>query len=329
MDPQREQWQRPASLPTVSVVIPVRNEAARLEACLAGILEQTHGVLEIIVIDSGSTDGTCAMARAHSKVRMIEIPPAEFSHGATRNLGCRESRGELVLFTVGDAWARDADWIQRLVAALADPEVDAAWGTQVVPSRPEFNPLDWYRPRSTTFTPVRFQFPLGGFDRLAPEQKKAITGLDDVTALYRRSALLERPHPPVSYGEDILWAVDTLRLGRALVFDPGARVFHYHVENHHTIVKKTITVACLRYALLGYVTPAQSFLLQTLRAWLRLIRVRELSLDERLRWAVYNLDLYWGLTRALARFNAAAAQGPEAVTRLGDRYGGLPPMPVK
>ena len=46
------------SFPNISVVIPVKNEAGKIRECIEGILSQSIPVLEIIVVDSGSTDGT-------------------------------------------------------------------------------------------------------------------------------------------------------------------------------------------------------------------------------------------------------------------------------
>ena len=69
-----------------------------------------------MVVDSGSTDGSPERARAAGAV-VHEIPPEEFGHGRTRNLGVELARGELVVFTSQDAVADDSGWLARLVAA--------------------------------------------------------------------------------------------------------------------------------------------------------------------------------------------------------------------
>ena len=61
------------AFPTVSVIIPVRNEAKRIRQCIEGILKQTVPVQEIIVIDSGSTDGTLEILMEFPEVDVVEI----------------------------------------------------------------------------------------------------------------------------------------------------------------------------------------------------------------------------------------------------------------
>ncbi|MBZ0097974.1 MAG: glycosyltransferase [Taibaiella sp.] len=89
---------------SVSVVIPVKNGLGTIKRCLDGILAQTVDVKEIVVVDSGSTDGTIALLKTYDKVELIEIAPADFNHGETRNIGVRNAIGDVVVLTVQDAW---------------------------------------------------------------------------------------------------------------------------------------------------------------------------------------------------------------------------------
>lgn len=57
---------------------------------------------EVLVVDSGSSDGTTDLARKYS-ARILSIPKSEFNHGGTRNRGIAEARGEFAVMTVGDA----------------------------------------------------------------------------------------------------------------------------------------------------------------------------------------------------------------------------------
>src|SRR5688572_2468272 len=109
--------------PEISVVIPVKNEGAKIRACIEGILSQSIPVKEIIVIDSGSTDGTVEILREYEKVKLLEISSSTFNHGETRNLGVRHASGEFVVLTVGDARAYDQYWIQHLLEGFDAPNV--------------------------------------------------------------------------------------------------------------------------------------------------------------------------------------------------------------
>ncbi|MGY8942395.1 MAG: glycosyltransferase family 2 protein, partial [Flavobacteriales bacterium] len=90
--------------PKISVIIPVRNEALRIRQCIEGIRKQTVSVHEVIVIDSGSTDGTREILSEYPDVTVIEIDGSTFNHGLTRNLGVEASSGDFCLLTVGDAY---------------------------------------------------------------------------------------------------------------------------------------------------------------------------------------------------------------------------------
>ena len=83
----------PGSTPRASVVILVKDGAEHLPALMASLGgQQLGGGLEVLAIDSGSTDGSGEMLGAHG-VRVIGVPPDSFDHGGTRNLGAREARG--------------------------------------------------------------------------------------------------------------------------------------------------------------------------------------------------------------------------------------------
>ena len=86
---------------SASVVIPVKNGARHLGEVLAAVLAQEDG-LDVLVIDSGSDDGSPDIARA-AGVRVLEIAPEEFGHGRTRNLGAEHTEGELICFLTQDA----------------------------------------------------------------------------------------------------------------------------------------------------------------------------------------------------------------------------------
>src|SRR4029078_9322680 len=90
--------------------------------------------VEVVVVDSGSTDGSVDVARAAGAV-VEEIDPAEVRHGRTRHLGVRLARGELVVFTSQDAVAADETWLAHLsAAARSGPEGAGADGRPAPPA---------------------------------------------------------------------------------------------------------------------------------------------------------------------------------------------------
>jgi glycosyltransferase involved in cell wall biosynthesis len=84
--------------PVVSVIVPTRNSARTLGACLSSIRDQPYCPIEVIVVDNGSTDATCEIAQQLAD-RIVESGP---ERSAQRNRGFAMSRGQFVLFVDSD-----------------------------------------------------------------------------------------------------------------------------------------------------------------------------------------------------------------------------------
>ena len=309
----------------ISVVIPVKNEAAKIAACLTSLSQQTVKPDEILVIDSGSTDGTLELVRQFKDVSLIEIQPEEFNHGETRNVGVRETTGDIVIMTVGDARATDEHWIQRLLDALAE-DVAAVCGLQVVEASSLTNPVEWLR-RATVPQIKSYQFSAGEFESLPPEAKQRAASLDNVTMLYRRAALESIPFRKVTYGEDMLWAIDALCAGMKLAYNPAATVYHYHLENYSSSLKKSIAVASMRYLSFGVEPLKPKLLFHGVRALVLLARTSGLSLKEKYYWLKNNWTCLLGTRRGVALVTGAIRQN--TLDRLFTDYCGSPPIPLK
>lgn len=113
--------------PRVSVVVPVFNGEATIEACVASLLSQEHlsSAPEIIVVDNGSTDGTDRILRSFESVRVLR--EAIRGSAAARNTGVRAATGSVVAFIDADA-AAERDWLAALLGALREPDVGIVGG---------------------------------------------------------------------------------------------------------------------------------------------------------------------------------------------------------
>lgn len=315
--------------PVPSVVIPVRNEAANIRACIDGVLAQTVSVAEIIVVDSGSTDGTLDILAQYPQVKVISIEPERFNHGAARNVGAKAAVSDWVILTVGDARAADDRWIEKLLAGVIDEHVVGVCGAQITPHERGANPVDWFRPASEPET-QRYQFATANdFDKLSPLEKLHACSWDDVTALYHRATLLRFPFDDVMYAEDALWAAKVLRAGLALVYQPGARVNHYHLESEDFTFRRTILILCLRFRNFGYVYKQPGLTGPMVRTARRLMLEHGLSWNERLGWLVYNWKAQKAARAAVRVFSHALTRGVPAVDALCSRYSDRPPIPEK
>ncbi len=147
---------RPAP-PMVSVVVIGRNEGERLGRCLASAatMRRDDFRLEILYVDSGSTDGSLALA-AKAGARTIPLQPKRPSAALGRNAGWRASGGDFILFLDGDT-VLDPGFVTRSLPEFAAPEVAVIWGhrRELHPEHSLYNrvlDLDWiYPPGWTSF----------------------------------------------------------------------------------------------------------------------------------------------------------------------------------
>jgi GT2 family glycosyltransferase len=89
------------ALPMVSIIIPVRNDAERLDVCLRSLSNQSYDGdrYEIIVVDNGSVDDSAGVAEKHG-AKVLRFPGLRV--GALRNRGVEQARGEIVAFVDSD-----------------------------------------------------------------------------------------------------------------------------------------------------------------------------------------------------------------------------------
>ena len=133
----------PTPAPAVSVIIGTKNRSELLDRTLRTVLWQTHGDLEVIVVDDGSTDDTAERIAAHPDPR-VHLVRQEVSGGVAnaRNAGLARARGRYVAFTDDDdLWAPTK--LEAQLAALAGLP-GAGWScvsTVVVDTA--FRPLQW------------------------------------------------------------------------------------------------------------------------------------------------------------------------------------------
>jgi glycosyltransferase involved in cell wall biosynthesis len=219
-------------MPEVTVAIPVRDGGELFARTLRALATQTVAH-ELLVCDSHSTDGSPELARAHG-ARVIEIDPARFSHGGTRNLLMNEASGAHVALLTQDAEPADPRWLERLLGGF---ELAADVGLVCGP----------YLPRPDASPAVRLELERW-FSSLAPDGSPRVDRLDeherdslpalaligprgfftDTNACIARTAWQLAPFRQVPYAEDRQLAIDMLRAGFARAYLPEAAVLHSH-----------------------------------------------------------------------------------------------------
>ena len=207
---------------SVSVVIPTLNAAPFLPRLLAAIFSQKPAApIEVVLVDSMSTDATREIAAAEPRVRVIPIEA--FTHGGARNLGARAAKGDVIALLTQDALPADDRWLAELLAPLADPRVVASYSRQV--PYPDANPMERF------FLAQRFPEgpPVQREKRgTAPLQLEDVF-FSNVSAAIRRESLLRHPFDEqLIMSEDQQFSRDVLEAGHAVVYQPASVVTHSH-----------------------------------------------------------------------------------------------------
>ncbi len=216
---------------TVTVAIPVRNGGELFAGVLRALATQSveH---ELLVCDSGSSDGSLELARDHA-ARVLEIAPEDFSHGGVRNRLMDAAAGTHVALLTQDSEPADERWLERLLGGFElAADVALAYGP--------------YRPRAGASAPVRLELerwfaslsPDGSpqLERLSEGERSVAVGelvgrrgfFTDANAAVARSAWERTPFREVPYAEDRVLAIDMLRAGHAKAYLPQAAVLHSH-----------------------------------------------------------------------------------------------------
>jgi rhamnosyltransferase len=222
----------------LTIIIPTLNGLHWLRDSIPVFLAQDwEGQFEILLVDSGSRDGTRDWIARYSQVKWVEIDGKGFRHGKTRNEALAWAQGRLILFNVQDACPLDVHWLKGMVEQLESAGADALCGGQAVPRRWDMNPWEWYLD-SDLKRPMEI-FRGDAFPAWTLAEQIRASKWDNVNALYRREALEEIPFPDVLFGEDVGWAHQALLNGKNLAYGFQYPLWHYHHQNRKFIWDRT------------------------------------------------------------------------------------------
>lgn len=274
------------STPRVSIVVPTRDGGAAFPPLARHLaqLRERLGV-EVLVIDSGSRDGTDAGAE-RAGLRVHRIAAEEFGHGRTRNLGVRMTSGEVVCFLTQDVLPCTPDWPLRFARALEDPAVAGVYGRQV--PRDATTMEMFFVALNYPAEPLRFDPHPEGHH---PRPGRVL--FSNAFSAVRREVALRLPFvDDVPVSEDQVWAHQALAQGYSIAYAPEAEALHAHRYSLRGLFRRTFLVGrALRTAGLdrGASLPESvRFLTTELRYFVRqghTHRLPELLAYELVRWA--------------------------------------------
>ncbi len=232
-----------------------------------------------MIIDSGSSDNSIELLKNYD-VRIVTVDPKQYNHGLTRNLGIDETDGDLIFFTVQDAWLSESDNLQKMIDWFLDESIMAVSGHQAVPHDKTMNPILWFR---------RYNEPIAEVRHWGKGVEMPSFSWDNVNAMYRRSALSELPFEKTDFGEDQIWAFQALNKGWKIVYDPSIVVFHYHHRTFQYVFNIESIMYFTFYKHFNIIPQRPHFVRRNLAMVYHISRNKYLIFREKVYWIYHNL----------------------------------------
>lgn len=226
-----------AQTPLVSVCILSKNPGAVFKSVLKSVIAQVVDFqYEIIVIDSGSTDGTLEFieALACEKITVFTIPPHEFGHGKTRNYAISKASGQFIAMITHDAQPKDENWLKNLINPFfIDNEVAGVFGRHEAYDNASIFTRRDLKLHFDNFKNAEPVILLSDAERYARDTgyRQVLHYFSDNNAALRKSVWEKHPYPEVDFAEDQLWAKDIIENGYKKAYADNAIVYHSHNYN--------------------------------------------------------------------------------------------------
>lgn len=201
--------------PLCSLVIRCYNEEEHIGRLLTGVMAQTIKDVEIIIVDSGSTDATLSIASRYP-VKILSIRPEEFSFGRSLNLGCAAAAGEFIVIASAHVYPVYKGWLEEMIEPFKDPDVAMVYGKQRGDARAKYTEQQiykkWYPDESI---PCQgHPFCNNANSAIRTELWKKLLFNEELTGL-----------------EDLDWAKRATELGKKVAYSAKAEIIHIHNES--------------------------------------------------------------------------------------------------
>lgn len=207
-----------------SIVIRCYNEAQHIGRLLSGILQQNLKNIEIIVVDSGSTDETVSIASQYP-IKLITIKPSDFSFGYALNIGCEHALGEFVVIVSAHVFPIYKDWLENLIAPFSDEKIALTYGKQRGDDYTHYSEkqifLKWFPDTKDGMMYQNYPF------------------CNNANAAIRRSLWSQLPYNESLTGlEDLDWAKRAITLDYQIAYVAEAEIIHVHRESAQKIFNR-------------------------------------------------------------------------------------------
>ena len=232
----------------ISIIILAKNEGGNIKTCLDAIFRQKiEYSYEVILIDSGSKDSTIDIAKNYN-VRIHEIPPREFRHGKTRNLGGELAKGKYLVYLTADALPADENWLLGLINAIREVDDAAASYSRHIPKEGT-SPME--RWDINKVNPMRKEVKRLTHPVSRIEMRRLIS-FQDISSCIKKEVWEK-----IKFNEDIImsedqdWAKRALQAGYSIVYEPASVVLHSHHYTPCGVFKRSFDEAWSLSEILG------------------------------------------------------------------------------
>jgi len=197
-----------------SIVIRAYNEEEHIGRLLEGIQHQTANDVEVILVDSGSSDSTVSIAESFG-AKIVHIPPQEFTFGRSLNLGIQAAASEFVIIASAHVYPVYPDWLASILYPFEDLKVALTYGKQRAPESAKFSEKQifhqWYPDVSTARQETAF--------------------CNNANTAIRRRLWEKHPYDETLTGlEDLAWAKWAKEQGYDIAYVAEAEIIHVHNE---------------------------------------------------------------------------------------------------
>lgn len=214
----------------ISVVIRTFNEAKFIGRLIENFRAQkdTGTITEIIVVDSGSTDGTVDIVK-NLNVKLIEIAKSEFNYSYSLNLGIKRTKSDLIVILSAHAIPSQNDWLQKMISHFENSKVAGVYSRQI----------PW--PDADLHETLRIERMFGEIPRsFSKKTPNADMHFSNAASCISRCVWEKHPFVIMPAAEDQEWSHLVIENGYIIIYEPEAAVYHSHNESCRKAAQRMI-----------------------------------------------------------------------------------------